>query len=116
MNAYGGQPYQEYLYVVSTMYGGPSAGKSLAARVYVVNGMTYTLAVFGPRVKADGPDVLKFFNSFRIKASASRIPKPALPPGRQPASPVGMNGLLAYWSFDQVQGDQSWSMTSPATC
>ena len=104
MNVYGGQPYQEYLYVVSTMYGGPSAGKSLAARVYVVNGTTYTLAVFGPRVKADGPDVLEFFNSFQVKTAAN--PKPALPPGRQPASPVGMNGLLAYWSFDQVQNNQ----------
>ena len=104
MNAYGGQPYQEYLYVVSTMYGGPSAGKSLAAHVYVVNGMTYTLAAFGPRVKADGPDVLKFFNSFRVKTAAN--PKPAPPPGRQPASPVGMNGLLAYWSFDNVQNGQ----------
>ena len=111
LNAYGGHPYEEYYYVVSTMYGGPSAGKSLAAHVYVVNGMTYTLAVFGPRVKSDAPDVLKFFNSFQVKASANPKPapppgQPALPAGRQPASPVGMNGLLAYWSFDHVLNGQ----------
>ena len=107
VSAYSGQPYQEYYYVVSNSYGASvSAGKSLAARVYVVNGMTYTLAVFGPRVKSDGADVLKFFNSFK-SAPAPTTPKPGLPAGRKPGSPVGMAGLLAYWSFDQnVLGDR----------
>ena len=101
VSTYSGQPYQEYYYVISNNYGaGTSAGKSLAARVYVVNGMTYTLAVFGPRVRADGADVLKFFSSFK-PAPVSTGPKPGLPAGRRPGSPLGMGGLLAYWSFDE---------------
>ncbi len=76
-------------------YRTPHAGHGLAARVYVVNGEVVTLAAVGPRVKLDGPDVVKFFDSLQVKP-------PTAP--KTPASPLGMNGLLAYWSFDQDQG------------
>ena len=103
-----GPTYHELVYRAKLELPGSDATttKTLVARVYVVNDQTYTLTVLGPRVKADGTDVVKFFNSFRITAPAN--PKPVPPPGRQPpASPAELNGLLAYWSFDNVQGDRA---------
>ena len=34
--------------------------ETFVVRVYVANGMVYTLAVRGPRVKANAPDALKY--------------------------------------------------------
>ena len=70
--------------------------KTLVARIFIVNGKVYTLAALGPRVKADGSDMLKFFNSVQFTATS----KPAvmgLP------SPTVIPNLLAYWSFDGLQ-------------
>ena len=103
-----GQPCHEMVYRATLGYDdiGTAPTKTLVARVYVANDKTYTLIVLGARVKSDAPDVVKFFQSFRIQAAAN--PNPAPPVGRQPpASPGDLNGLLAYWSFDNVQGDQA---------
>jgi len=101
-----GLPYHEIVYQATLGHNdvGMAPTETVVARVYVANGKIYALTMRGPRVRSDGPDVLKFLNSFRVKTPAN--PKPAPPPVRQPASPVGMNGLLAYWSFDQAQNNQ----------
>ena len=120
VNQYSGQPYHELFYQIPTgSYSGPSAGKSLAARVYVVNDTTYTLAVFGPRVRNDGSDVVKFFNSFRIKASAN--PKPPPRPANRPRRPDGSRRRPSAWADCWPTGRSTTSraiasMTSPATC
>ena len=91
-----GQMCHELIYNRVTLRYSNQETKTLVARIFVVNGKVYTLAALGPRVKADGADVIKFFTSFQPIASPVVQP----PVNREPASPVGMPGLLAYWSFD----------------
>ena len=94
-----GLPYREmFIQIPSNSYYSyrtPRAGQGVAARVYVLNGEVVVLAAVGPRVRLDGPDVVKFFDSFQLAPGAA--PK-------TPASPKEIGGLLAYWSFDQDQG------------
>ena len=63
-----GQTYRELLYPVSSggSYNEPNAGKSVAVRVYLVNSKVIILTATGPRVRLDGADVVKFFNSVQF--------------------------------------------------
>ncbi len=73
-----GRTYRELFYQASSSsYGnGPYAGKSVAARVYVVNGNVVTLTAMGPRVRLDGADVVKFFNSVQFPPKPQPHPTP----------------------------------------
>jgi hypothetical protein len=95
----GRSTYHDVTYKVTPGgYGYNSAqAKMLAVRIYVVNGKEYTLAALGPRVKADGSDMVKFFNSVQFTT-------PAKTAVVAPPSPKEIPGLLAYWSFDDLQG------------
>jgi hypothetical protein len=71
--AFYGQTCHEMVYRYSPV--GDDIGtmtQTLVARVYVVNDRTYTLTVLGLHVKSDGPDALKFFDSFQINPLAPR--------------------------------------------
>jgi hypothetical protein len=104
-----GAPYRE-LFCQIPRYGGLYAGQSLAARVYVVNGKVFTLTAIGPRVRLDGADVVKFFDSANFPPT---LTKPGAPPrgpaAPHPVSPTTIDGLLAYWSFnlDQMPFNQA---------
>ncbi len=76
----GGLAYRELYYQLpSGGYGsGSYAGKSVAARVYLVNGKVITLTAVGPRVKLDGADVVKFFNSVRFPANPPLLAPPPM--------------------------------------
>ena len=76
----GGLAYRELYYQLPSggYGGGPYAGKSVAARVYLVNGKVITLTAVGPRVKLDGADVVKFFNSIQFPAKSATPPPPAV--------------------------------------
>ena len=77
-DGYRGLAYREFFYQIpsSSLGSGPNSGKSLAARVYVVNGEVVTLAVLGPRVKLEGSDVVKFFNSIQFTPPALALSFP----------------------------------------
>ena len=92
-----GRTCHEVTFTVIPGYGYSSnKTKTLVARIDIVNGKVYTLAALGPRVKADGFDMLKFFNSVQFSATS----KPAV---MGPPSPTNIPNLLAYWSFDGLQ-------------
>ena len=51
----------------------------MAAHVYVVNGKVVTLTAMGPRVRLDGADVVKFFNSIQFPPKPTpRLTPPAV--------------------------------------
>ncbi|HVS38231.1 MAG TPA: LamG-like jellyroll fold domain-containing protein [Gemmataceae bacterium] len=90
------QQYREFFYQIpNTSYsGGLHPGQGLATRVYILKDKVVALTAVGPRVKLDGADVVKFFNSIQFTA------KPSSP--HQLASPITLPGLMLYWSFDQA--------------
>ncbi len=63
-----GLPYHEVSYRTGPDLAGQltAPDRTLVARIYVVAGRTYTLVVVGPKVRADSPDALKFFDSLQI--------------------------------------------------
>ena len=98
-----GRQWHEVTYRVYPGWNGRDAQqRTLVARIAVVNGKTYALAAIGPRFKADGSDMLRFFNSIQFTGSGKPV---GPPPAQGPVSPNDLpgGGPLAYWSFDQGQ-------------
>ena len=91
----GGQTYRELFYPLSSggSGGGPNAGKSVVGCVYLVNGKVITLTAVGPRVRLDGADVVKFFNSVQFPAKSATPPPPAVQQATFSGGKGSSNGL-----------------------
>jgi hypothetical protein len=62
-----------------------------------VQGRVYSLAVGGPRLAADAPEIHKFLDSFEVEALA---------PPQTPPPATDFPGLLGYWPFDEADGEK----------
>jgi hypothetical protein len=98
-------------------------------RLYIVDTRLYMLLAGGSWIKPDKGDAQKFFDSFALES----VPKPAPPPAKSPADQQRGNppavaqppapslprppstpppatdfaGLLAYWNFDEGNGEKA---------
>jgi hypothetical protein len=92
-----GQQWHEVTYRVSPGWNSEDRQtRTLVARVAVANGKIYTIAALGPRVRADGSDMVKFFRSMRLTGSGKTASQSPISPNELPGG-----GPAAYWSFDQ---------------
>ena len=83
--------HEEYSGVEFTVSQSSGRSSQVTVRLFFAGGRLYILTV----KEADWSNSQKFFDSFHVDA-----------PGRANVpSPVDFPGLIAYWSFDKVQGD-----------
>src|SRR5207249_1987461 len=65
--------------------------RTQVSRMFISGNRLYTLSVIGEDVDVDDPDVKKFFASFQLEKA------PVAP------SPKDITGVVAYWSFENLQ-------------